>query len=51
MPVVYMDWLPGYEYTYVFKVFDEGGVTFGQVNMAFTDWLEGAEADYKIHNW
>ena len=51
VPGVYMDWLPGYEYTYVFKVFDEGGVTFGQVNMAFTDWLEGAEADYKIHNW
>lgn len=51
VPGVYMDWLPGYEYTYVFKVFDEGGVTFGQVNMAFTDWLEGAEADYKIYNW
>lgn len=51
VPAQYMDWLPGYEYTYVFKVFDEGGVTFGQVNMAFTDWLEGAEADYKIHNW
>ena len=51
VPAQYMDWLPGYEYTYVFKVFDEGGVTFGQVNMAFTDWLEGAEADYKIYNW
>lgn len=51
VPAQYMDWLPGYEYTYVFKVFDEGGVTFGQVNTAYTDWLKGGEKDYSLLNW
>lgn len=51
VPAQYMEWLPGYEYTYVFKVFDEGGVTFGQVNTAFTDWNEIKVADDKIFNW
>lgn len=51
VPAQYMEWLPGYEYTYVFKVFDEGGVTFGQVNTAFTDWNEIKVVDDKIFNW
>ena len=51
LPAEYMDWLPGYEYTYVFKLFEEGGVAFGQVYTAFTDWQTGTEKDYTIYNW
>ena len=51
VPAEYMDWLPGYEYTYVFKLFEEAGVSFGQVYTAFTDWQTGTEKDYTIYNW
>ena len=51
VPAEYMIWLPSYEYTYIFKVNDEGGVNLGQVQTAYTDWLIGAEAGKTLFNW
>ena len=51
VPAEYMDWLPGYSYTYIFKVNDDGGVEFGQVYTAYTNWQHGGEKDYIIYNW
>ena len=51
VPAEYMEWLPGYSYTYIFKIVDEGGVAFGGVISAYTDWQTGKEADYSIYNW
>lgn len=51
VPAVYMDWQPGFEYTYIFKVNEEGGVEFGGVLSAYTDWQPGAEADHTVYNW
>ena len=51
VPAEYMEWQPGYSYTYIFKIVDEGGVEFGGVYTAYTDWQTGKEADYTIYNW
>lgn len=50
VPEEYMKWLPGYSYTYVFKILDEGGVEIGWVNKAVTSWTD-MEADWTVYNW
>ena len=47
----YMDWLPGYSYTYVFKVSEEGGVNLGEVLTAYTNWKTASDGEYTIYNW
>ena len=51
VPQEFMDWQPGFEYTYIFKVNDVGGVELGQVTSAYTDWLRGEEKEHPIYNW
>ena len=50
VPQQYMQWLPGYSYTYIFKVTDQGGVEIGWVEYAVTPWTE-QEADRTVYNW
>lgn len=50
VPANYMQWLPGYSYTYAFKITDEGGVEIGWVEYAMTPWKE-MEADWRVYNW
>ena len=50
VPANYMTWLPGYSYTYIFKVSADGGVVIDDVQSAFTEW-ENHEADRTIYNW
>ena len=50
VPAEYMQWLPGYSYTYVFKITDEGGVEIGWVEYAVTPWTD-MEADRTVYNW
>lgn len=50
VPQQYMQWLPGYSYTYIFKITDEGGVEIGWVEYAVTSWTE-LEADRPVYNW
>lgn len=50
VPQQYMQWLPGYSYTYIFKITDEGGVEIGWVEYAVTPWKE-MEADWTVYNW
>ena len=51
VPADYMEWLPGYQYTYIFKISAEGGVELGMVNTAYTDWENAESADYSVYNW
>ena len=51
VPSQYMDWLPGYQYTYIFKVNEEGGVELEKVNIGITNWGTGKDADYIVYNW
>ena len=50
VPEAYMDWLPGYEYTYIFKVRASGGVVIDDVQSAFTGWTLH-EGNRKVYNW
>ena len=50
VPEAYMRWQPGYSYTYVFKILDEGGVEIGWVESAVTPWTE-MTGDWTVYNW
>ena len=50
VPAAFMDWLPGYKYTYIFKIHIDGSVTIDKVQSAFTPW-EDHSKDYTIYNW
>ena len=50
VPAEYMDWKPGYQYTYVFKIHVDGGVSISSVQSAFTQWTIH-ESDHTVHNW
>ena len=45
-----MQWLPGYQYTYVFKIDAAGGVEIGWVDYAVTPWTD-IVADHTVYNW
>ena len=50
VPAEYMQWLPGYSYTYVFKITDEGGVVIGWVEYAVVPW-DDMFIDRTVYNW
>lgn len=50
VPAEYMDWRPGYTYTYIFKVHIDETVTINDVQSAFTQWVSH-ETDYPVYNW
>ena len=50
VPAEYMQWKPGYSYTYIFKITDKGGVEIGWVEYAVTPWDE-MRIDRKVYNW
>ena len=50
VPAQYMQWLPGYSYTYIFKVTEEGGVEIGWVEYAMTRWTDMI-VDKSAYNW
>lgn len=50
VPAEYMQWLPGYNYTYIFKITNEGGVEIGWVEYAVTEWSE-LKTDHTVYNW
>lgn len=50
VPAEYMKWLPGYSYTYIFKIIDAGGIEIGWVEYAVVPWLE-MEVDRTVYNW
>ena len=50
VPAEYMQWLPGYSYTYIFKINELGGVSIEMVQVAFNDWTE-LEGKHEVYNW
>lgn len=50
VPAQYMQWLPGYSYTYIFKITEEGGVEIGWVEYAVVPWIE-MEVNKTVFNW
>ena len=50
VPAEYMQWQPGYSYTYIFKITEEGGVEIDLVQEAITNWTE-MEGTHTVFNW
>ena len=50
VPAEYMRWLPGYSYTYIFKINEEGGIEIELVEAAVTPWTELGTAR-TVYNW
>lgn len=50
VPAEYMDWLPGYQYTYVFKITDQGGIEIDLVESAFSKWYD-MTGSTTVYNW
>lgn len=50
VPAEYMKWQPGYSYTYIFKINEQGGVEIDLVQSAFTPWTELTET-HDVYNW
>ena len=50
VPAEFMQWKPGYQYTYVFKIDAAGGVEIGWVDYAVTPWTD-IEANRTVYNW
>ena len=50
VPEAYMQWLPGYSYTYIFKILELGGVEIELVQSAVTPWQEMMGAQ-EVYNW
>lgn len=50
VPAQYMTWLPGYQYTYIFKIHIDGSVAIDNVESAFTEW-KVQEDTHTVYNW
>jgi hypothetical protein len=51
VPADFMQWLPGYSYTYIFKINEEGGVEIDLVQSAFTGWTTEVSTQHTVYNW
>ena len=51
VPAQYMQWKPGFSYTYIFKITDNGGVEIDMVQAAFTPWIDNVSDEYEVYNW
>jgi hypothetical protein len=50
VPAQYMSWKPGYSYTYIFKITEEGGVVVDLVQTAVTPWTDMTIV-HSVYNW
>ncbi len=51
VPGVYMDWKAGYEYTYIFKILEGGGIIFDEVQAAIRNWEDAGTEYHPVFNW
>lgn len=51
VPAEYMTWSPGYQYTYIFKIKETGGVTLDDIQVAINDWHLKESVEHPVYNW
>jgi hypothetical protein len=51
VPAEYMNWKPGYAYTYIFKITEEHSVEIDLVQSAFTGWEMVSPTAHTVYNW
>lgn len=51
VPEQYMQWKPGFEYTYIFKVTEGGAIVVQAIQVGINSWVEKKTIDHTIYNW
>ena len=51
VPAGYMTWAPGYDYTYIFKITEGGGVSLDNVQVGINSWVVKQAVEHPVHNW
>ena len=51
VPAEYMTWAPGYQYTYIFKVTETGGITLDNIQVGINDWHLAEQVTHPVYNW
>ena len=51
VPAQFMQWQPGFQYTYVFKILKGGSITLDVIQVAVKDWNEKSTVDRTVYNW
>jgi hypothetical protein len=51
IPAEFMKWQSGFEYTYIFKITQSGGVTIDIVQVAINNWEDGGSSTHTVYNW
>lgn len=51
VPAEYMRWAPGYDYTYIFKIMEDGGVNLDQIQVAIGNWVFKDPIEHPVYNW
>ena len=51
VPGEYMDWKAGYEYTYIFKILEGGGIIFDEVQVGIRNWEDAGTEYHPVFNW
>lgn len=51
VPAQYMQWKPGYQYTYKFKIDDEGGIELDIIQVGINNWTVRDAVEHPVYNW
>ena len=51
VPAGYMTWAPGYDYTYIFKITEGGGVSLDNVQVGINSWNVKQAVEHPVYNW
>ena len=51
VPAEFMTWAPGYQYTYIFKITETGGITLDNIQVGINDWHMVEQITHPVHNW
>ena len=51
VPAEFMQWQPGFQYTYNFKITEKGGITMDIIQVAINDWGNRQSSEHTVYNW
>ena len=51
IPEQYMQWKPGYEHTYIFKVTEAGGLYLDVIQVGINQWTSKGQVNKYVYNW
>lgn len=51
VPAGYMTWASGYDYTYIFKITEGGGVSLDNVQVGINSWVVKQAVEHPVYNW